>query len=189
MGLKISSIRAGLLAASLALSATACKKAPAYKVMPKHYVPQKVMQNIDSLRNAGVNIINNPEYIHLGNDTLKLNTDFMLKPKSFMESADKALTKKYTDRVRGEMTVEYVAAPDVDAYILDAEHFDKYVNKTTIVRNNTLYTTDYTDTYLPVEHYAKINPKAKPYIDKDQSIFAPIRNFLKSIGFNKNNKN
>ena len=164
MGLKISTIRAGVLAALLTFSAAGCKKAATFKRMPKTYVAERVHHNLDSIRNATVNIISNGEYKLIGRDTVKLENDFMLHPKKFMEKQNKALMDKYTETVKGKSKFDYITTPDGDAYIYNPDRYDKYINKTTVIRNTDIYTTDYTDMYVGVEHYAKINPKAVPFM-------------------------
>ena len=190
MGLGISKIRAGALSALLMLSAAGCKKsAPVLKPLPYDYVAQKVINNIDAIRHKTVSVIENPDYVLLGRDTVALNKDFLLHPEKFLVEQNKKLSKKFMDQVKGEWKSDYISTPDGGAYIFAPDYYYKYVDKTTAVRSNNIYTTDSTDMFIPVEYYGKINPEAKPFLGKQESsFFDPLRNLLKKIGFDRNNK-
>lgn len=190
MGLGISKIRAGALSAFLMLSSIGCKKnAPVYKLLPSDYVAPKVIKNIESIRNKTVSVINNPDYVLLGRDTVVLNKDFHLHPEKFLEEQNKKLADKFVDEVKGEWKSNYIATPDGDAYVYSPDYYRKYVDKTTVINSDKIYTTDSIDMFVPVEYYGKINPEAKPFLEKEESsFFDPLRNLLKRIGFNRNNK-
>lgn len=169
MGIGLSKIRAGLLSAVLLFSAGGCKKA--YKVMPHEYVPQKALNSLDSIRKSGVEIISNPEFKLLGTDTVKLDKDFILHPEKLMEEQNKALETKYRDRYVSGSTANIWSDPDGAGMVVDYDYTSKYVDKTAVLNSNNIYTTDYLDMYVPVEHYARINPKAVPYLYRDSLNF------------------
>lgn len=169
MGIRLSSIKAGLLSAALLFSAGGCKKA--YKVLPHEYVPAKVLNSLDSIRKSGEKIISNPEFKLLGTDTVKLEKDFILEPQKFMAEQNKIIEKKYTDRYVTGSTANVWSDPDGMGFVVDNDYASKYIDKTVVLKSNNLYTTNYLDTYVPVEHYARINPEAVPYLYRDSLSF------------------
>ena len=180
MGLRLSSIRAGILAAALSISATGCKKAPAYKILPHEFVPAKALNSLDSIRKSGVEIISNPEFKFLGVDTVKLEKDFVLNPQKFMEEQNKALENKYTEFYITDHDAFCYSRPDGGGIVDMPTHSPKYIDKTTVIKSENLYTANYLDTYVPVEHYGRINPKVVPFLNEDnRNIFQIIRDFFK----------
>ena len=176
MNIRINSIKTGLVSALFALSALSCQKQH-YKPLPAEYIPQKTYSNLDSLIKEGEKITSDPSFIQLGYDTVELNKDFAHNPKEFNAKVNERLSDKYNDKI---ITIDdtYSYTDPQGKGLIDVLHkTNMYTNKTAVLKSNKLFTTNNNNMFVPVEYYAKFNPKILPYLKTQKSILSFFKDF------------
>lgn len=159
MKVRINSYKAAVFA--VLLTAGACKKSVSYTPLQRSSVSSETVRVLDSLRNEGKKITSNPDFVHLGADTLKLNKNFDKNPDRFMQNAERILNDKYNDKV---LILNNDAVYDNVKRIGAKTEYDMYINKTAVISGYDLYTKDSKTIYVPVEYYGQQNPEVRSFL-------------------------
>ena len=163
MQLCVNSFKAISIAALMAVSVSACKRPTNYVSMPKENVPQRTTAVLDSLVKEGEKISQNADYIYLGGDTLELNKDFLQNPSKFMDIANMIARDNFNDKVCTQEN-GCTGYPECASSQRYSGFKNVYIDKTAIIPNSEVLTTDSTNTYIPVEYYGRINPEVSDFL-------------------------
>lgn len=166
MRLCVNSFKAVSLAALMAVSVSACKRPTNYVYMPKENIPQRTTVVLDSLVKEGEKISQNTDYMYLGGDTLELNKDFSQNPSKFMFIANMIARDNFNDKVCTQEN-NYTGYPECASSQRYNGFKNVYIDKTAIIPNSEVLTTDSTDKYIPVKYYGQINPEVSDSILKN----------------------
>lgn len=148
MKIRLTPFKVGLLATAITLfSLTRCKNV--YKPVSRDMLPEKSLVMLDSMKTEGQNtILSDSEYFHLTDDTLRINEDFHINPKAFTDEVDKNINGMF-----------------MEAYKINDKSELKYIDRKAVINGDKLFTNQYNNgVYVPIEYYAKLNPKVKPLL-------------------------
>lgn len=139
MNVKVNRFRVGFLAAIMAVSASGCKKGP-FGPMPKGFISQKMERVVDSFYHEGLKYANNPDYISIKQDTIRMTDYYAHCPGDFASHLE-------------HLHHDYDYSVDKNG-IKQCIH--TYDDTKLVVSSNEIFTNDSVNAYIAVEEYAKI---------------------------------
>ena len=158
--MRINKITNCMLASALITASASCSKKP-FKQMSKDKIPPIVERKIDSLAKQSEEILKDTTYKYFGKDTLCLS-DTLASTRKLQNKMNKIAKEKDESVVVGSHLYMTPVCTGKSTTLIPQwcnDYAQAHINQKARIKETKIFTTDFTDMYVPVEYYGQINPE------------------------------